>query len=65
MPTLDDDSIDFPQAYKAIALLMRSIALSEEETDGLIEKIEVLGNPKLTPRDQINRAFKALDEEAK
>jgi translation initiation factor 4G len=43
MVTLDDDAIDFPQAYKSIAILMRSISLSQEEIDALLEKVDVYG----------------------
>ena len=64
MASLDDDSIDFPQAYKAVAILMRSISLSAEEIDALMVKIDVYGEPKITPRMKIDRAFAALDDDA-
>lgn len=65
MPTLDDDAIDFPQAYKAIALLMRSLSLGEDEIKSLLEKVDVYGTPRITPTDKLNKAFTQLDEEAK
>jgi translation initiation factor 4G len=64
MPSLDDDSIDFPQAYKAVALLMRSISLSQEEIDALLEKVDVYGEPKITPKMKLERALASVDEEA-
>lgn len=64
MSSLDDDSIDFPQAYKAIALFMRSLSLSAEEIDELVAKIEVYGEPRVTPRMKLDKEFARLDEEA-
>lgn len=64
MVTLDDDAIDFPQAYKSIALLMRSISLSQEEIDDLLEKVDVYGEPRVTPKMKLEQAFGKLDEEA-
>ena len=64
MASLDDDSIDFPQAYKAIAILMRSISLSAEDINSLMLKTDIYGEPKITPRMKIERAFAALDDEA-
>lgn len=62
MPSLDDDAIDFPQAYKAIAVLMRSASLSQEEIDALVEKIDVYGEPRITPKMKLEKAFGQLDE---
>lgn len=65
MVSLDDDSIDFPQAYKAIALFMRSLALSEDDIAALLKKVDVYGEPKVTPTDKLQKALAAVDEEAK
>ncbi|ORY32813.1 hypothetical protein BCR39DRAFT_521719 [Naematelia encephala] len=62
--SLDDDSIDFPQAYKAVALLMRSLSLSDEEIEVLANTIEVDGTPRITPKMKLDRALTAVDEEA-
>lgn len=64
MPSLDDDAIDFPQAYRAVAILMRSISLSEEDVDALVKKIEVYGEPKVTPKMKLDRALATIDEES-
>jgi translation initiation factor 4G len=64
MVSLDDDSIDFPQAYKAVGAIMRSISLSDEDIDGLLGKVDVYGEPKITPKMKLDRALSALDEEA-
>ncbi|KAK4690002.1 GPI-anchor transamidase subunit U, partial [Tremellales sp. Uapishka_1] len=64
MPGLDDDSIDFPQAYKAIAVLMRGISLSQEEIDTLCGKVDVYGEPKITPQMKLERALTQVDEDA-
>ncbi|WWD17169.1 hypothetical protein CI109_101607 [Kwoniella shandongensis] len=64
MPTLDDEAIDFPAAYKAIAVLMRSVSLSTEEIDALVAKIDVYGEPRITPKMKLDKAFTQLDEEA-
>jgi translation initiation factor 4G len=64
MPSLDDDAIDFPQAYKAIAVLMRSISLDDAEIGSLMGMIDLYGQtPKITPQMKLDRAFAALDEE--
>jgi translation initiation factor 4G len=65
MASLDDDSIDFPQAYKAMALFMRSLSLSDSEISGLLEKIDVYGSPRITPQEKFDKALVAVDEEAK
>jgi translation initiation factor 4G len=62
MASLDDDSIDFPQAYKAIAVLMRGLSLSAEEVDKLVGMIDVYGEPKITPKMKMDRALEAVDE---
>jgi translation initiation factor 4G len=62
MPTLDDDAIDFPQAYKAIAILIRSLSLTDDEIAGLLEKVEVFGEPKITPKMKLDKALAAVDE---
>lgn len=64
MPTLDDDAIDFPQAYKAIATLMRSLDLSAEDIDALTAKIDVYGEPRITPKMKLEKALGQVDEEA-
>lgn len=64
MVSLDDDAIDFPQAYKAIAVLMRSLDLGPEEIDVLVQQIDVYGEPKVTPKMKLDKAFGQLDEEA-
>ncbi len=65
MVSLDDDSIDFPQAYKAIALFMRSLSLSDDDIATLLAKIDVYGEPKITPKQKFDKALAAVDEEAK
>jgi translation initiation factor 4G len=64
MPSLDDDAIDFPQAYKAIALLMRSLSIDQKEIDALVEKIDVYGEPRITPKMKLDKALAQVDEEA-
>jgi translation initiation factor 4G len=58
------DAIDFPQAYKAIAILMRSISLPSDEVKRLLELVDVYGEPKITPTDKLSKAFAQLDDEA-
>lgn len=64
MVTVDDDAIDFPQAYKAIAVLIRSLDLSSEEIDALLELVDVYGEPRITPKMKLDKAFAQLDEES-
>ena len=64
MPALEDDSIDFPQAYRAIAILMRSISLPDEDINVLVEKVDVYGEPKVTPKMKLDKALAILDEES-
>ena len=64
MASLDDDSIDFPQAYKAIAAMMRAVSLTPEEVDTLSQQIAVEGTPRITPQTKLERALTAYDEEA-
>ena len=64
MPSLDDDAIDFPQAYNAIAILMRSISLSKDDIAALIQKVEVDGAPRITPTLKLERALALVDGEA-
>ncbi|KLT45414.1 hypothetical protein CC85DRAFT_282480 [Cutaneotrichosporon oleaginosum] len=64
MASLDDEAVDFPQAYKSIALLMRTISLSQEDIDALLEKVDIYGTPTLTPKMKLEKAFAQLDEEA-
>lgn len=49
MPTLDDESIDFPSAYEAVALLVRNVSLSQEDINAMAGRIEVEGTPRITP----------------
>lgn len=65
MVSLDDDSIDFPQAYKAMALFMRSLSLSDDAISSLLERVDVYGEPKITPKNKLDRALAGLDEESK
>jgi translation initiation factor 4G len=62
MPSLDDDAIDFPQAYKAIAILIRSLSLSDDAVTALLEKVDVYGEPKVTPKMKLDKALAAVDE---
>lgn len=62
MPSLDDDAIDFPQAYKAIAILIRSLSLSEDAITALVEKVDVYGEPRITPKMKLDKALAAVDE---
>lgn len=65
MPSLDDDSIDFPQAYKAMALFMRSLQLSDDQITALLAKVDVYGEPRVTPTDKLNKALTTIDDEGK
>jgi translation initiation factor 4G len=64
MPSLDDDSIDCPLAYRTIATLMRTLSLSDENIEALVGMMEVYGDPKVTPRTKFDRAMAQVDEEA-
>jgi translation initiation factor 4G len=64
MTSLDDDAIDFPQAYKAIAILIRHLSLSDDEIEALGKKVDVYGEPKITPQMKLERALKQVDDEA-
>ena len=64
MPGLDDDSIDFPQAYRAIAILVRSISLPDEDINVLLNKVDVYGEPKVTPKMKLDKALAVLDDES-
>ncbi|EIW70435.1 hypothetical protein TREMEDRAFT_38178 [Tremella mesenterica DSM 1558] len=60
--TLDDDAVDFPAAYKAVALLVRSIAASPDDLERLVSLIIVEGTPRLTPRMKWEKALREVDE---
>jgi len=62
--SLDDESIDFPAAYKAVATLIRSLSMTDEEIDALLSKVDVYGEPKITPRMKFDKALTQFDEEA-
>nr|ODN97506.1 translation initiation factor 4G [Cryptococcus depauperatus CBS 7855] len=64
MATLDDEAIDFPGAYSAVAYLVRGIDLSQEDVEGLGEKIEMEGTPLITPKQKLEKALTKVDEEA-
>nr|ODN73609.1 hypothetical protein L203_06673 [Cryptococcus depauperatus CBS 7841]ODN74259.1 hypothetical protein L203_06636 [Cryptococcus depauperatus CBS 7841] len=64
MATLDDEAIDFPGAYSAVAYLVRGIDLSQEDVEGLGEKIEMEGTPLITPKQKLEKALAKVDEEA-
>jgi translation initiation factor 4G len=64
MASLDDDSIDFPQAYKAVALFMRSLSLPDDDIAALLSTVDVYGEPKITPKDKLDRALASVDAEA-
>jgi translation initiation factor 4G len=38
--------------------------MSTEEIDSLVGKIEVYGEPRITPKMKLDKAFAQLDEEA-
>ncbi|WWC89214.1 uncharacterized protein L201_004132 [Kwoniella dendrophila CBS 6074] len=63
MPSLDDDSLDFPSAYKAIGFLLRPLSLSEEEISALGDKIDVYGEPRITPKQKFEKALTQVAEE--
>lgn len=65
IPTLDEDALDFPSAYKAIAVLVRALSLSDEEIVTLVGQIQVEGSPRITPATKFERALAAVDEEQK
>ena len=62
--TLDDESIDFPAAYKAVASIIRSLSMTQEETDSLLGKVDVYGEPKITPKMKLDKALGQVDEES-
>lgn len=62
MPTLDDESIDFPSAYEAIALLVRNVSLSQEDINAMVGRIEVEGTPRITPPQKMEKALRKVDE---
>ncbi|ODN94166.1 hypothetical protein L198_05017 [Cryptococcus wingfieldii CBS 7118] len=62
--SLDDDAVDFPGAYKAVGELIRSLSLADEEIQNLISKIEVYGQPRVTPQQKLEKALKEIDGEA-
>lgn len=64
MPTLDDEAIDFPNAYDAVALLTRSLSLSDDDVSALGDKIEVDGTPRITPKQKLEKALAKLNEQA-
>ncbi|WVQ80835.1 hypothetical protein IAT38_002942 [Cryptococcus sp. DSM 104549] len=64
IPTLDDEAIDFPAAYTAVGLLIRVLALSPEEIEALGSKIDVDGEPRVTPKMKLEKALVKVDEEA-
>ncbi|KAL0253970.1 hypothetical protein I308_101349 [Cryptococcus tetragattii IND107] len=64
MPTLDDEAIDFPNAYDAIVLLTRSLSLSDDDVSALGDKIEVDGTPRVTPKQKLEKALAKLNEQA-
>lgn len=61
MESLDDDSIDFPLAYAAVASLIRGAGLSDEAIDVLGNAIVVEGTPRITPKDKLQRALANLE----
>jgi translation initiation factor 4G len=62
--TLDDESIDFPAAYKAVASIIRSLSMTQEETDSLLAKVDVYGEPRVTPKMKLDKALGEVDVEA-
>lgn len=62
MPTLDDESIDFPSAYEAVALLVRNVSLSQEDINAMVGRIEVEGTPRITPLQKMEKALGKVDE---
>lgn len=62
MPTLDDDAIDFPSAYKAVAVLLHSVSVPKDEIDRLAGLITVEGTPRITPQTKLEKALQALEE---
>ncbi|WWC70114.1 uncharacterized protein I206_104061 [Kwoniella pini CBS 10737] len=63
MPSLDDDSLDFPSAYKAIVFLIKPLSLSDEEIGALGDKIDVYGEPRITPKQKFEKAINQVAEE--
>jgi len=63
MTTLDDESLDFPLAYKAMAVLMRSIGMPDDEIAALAKTIDAFEPPK-PPEVRIKEALAAVDEDA-
>ncbi|WVQ72365.1 hypothetical protein IAR50_001917 [Cryptococcus sp. DSM 104548] len=62
--SLDDDAVDFPGAYKAVGGLIRSLSLGDDDIQNLVCKIEVYGQPRVTPQQKLEKALKEIDEEA-
>lgn len=61
METLDDDSIDFPLAYAAVAILIRAMGLDADAINTLGDAIAVDGEPRITPKAKLQRALDSLD----
>lgn len=62
MPSLDDDALDFPQAYRAIAILIRGLSLSTEDIQSLAGMIDSDNAARVTPQDKLDKALAAVDE---
>ena len=61
MPTLDDEATDFPYAYNAAAVLIKSINLSDDEIKALVEMIDAY-EPRVPPAERLGKALAELDE---
>jgi translation initiation factor 4G len=63
MVALDDESIDFPQAYKAMAVLIRSIDMPDDEIATLAESIDAY-EPVIPAPVKLNEALATVDKDS-
>lgn len=63
MVSLDDEAIDFPNAYKAMAILLRSTDVTDDEVIELAGKIDAF-EPVTPPLERLQQALIKVDEEA-
>lgn len=57
---LEDIAIDAPQAYTAMAKLLRGAKLSQDIVEQLAGKIAVEGDPMVAPRDKLMKIYSSL-----
>ncbi|KAG8934848.1 hypothetical protein FRC01_014014 [Tulasnella sp. 417] len=57
---LDDTATDVPQAYTFMARMLRGAKLSQEAVESLADKIYVDGDPVVSPKEKLLKAYAAL-----